>query len=485
MEILFIDDSSIDHCLDIRDAGIISEECGLGAAINLTNASRLVYDLVSLQEHRGEKGAGIVSFDDGELHVRRRVGNVKHQFEHYDFSNLPGDIAIGHNRYATAGSPNDPSNVQPLVINQSKYGPFAIAHNGTLANIARFRQDLLECGAIFQSNTDSEIFAHLIASSSANTLEDAITSTAKDIGAAFSILIMTPDQTYALRDPFGVRPLSVGKFEDGFLLASESYALDQFPGCVQLEDIAPGQMAIFRRGNNTFTHIDYANEKEHFCIFEGIYFSNPRSGYNGVAHEDFRTELGRQLARDFDYKIEGDAVVVPILDSGKQAAQGFAEESGIDYREAFLRIHNPPKSSNRSFTSIDDKARLNTAYKKFNLRKELVAGKTVITVDDSIVRSNTMRVTNKRLREAGARQIINCISAPPIRQICPNGMDYQTQGELVAYGRNVDEIRKIIDANHLAYLRLESLNDVVNRTYKAGICTGCFGGKYPIEPLQK
>lgn len=466
------------HAQDLRE--VLAEECGLAAVVNLPNASRLVYDCLVLQEHRGEKGAGIVSIKDGKLHHRRRIGTVRTQFAEFNIEKkLPGKTAIGHNRYATAGDFDSVTNVQPLIFEKTRFGPLIIAHNGTLVNHSEITKELTRSGAIFQSSTDSEIIAHLIAQSDENEIEKAIVSALHKIKAAYSLLIMTTDRLFAIRDKFGVRPLSVARLKDGYLIASENYTFDQYAEASDYFDINPGEMIVFKKGSGSFQKMRYAEPEEHFCIFEGIYFSNPRSSYCGFLHEDFRQELGKEIVRE-NTNLQGD-FILPVLDSGKHAAIGMFKESGIDYKEYFLRIHNSPNANLRSFTSPTHEERMTTAYRKLHLRKDKINGRDAIVVDDSIVRSTTIGIITERLRKAGAKSITICISAPPIRNVCPNGMDFQDKKQLVAYRSSIEEIRKQIGADRLIYLSLEGLKKTVSKTYKCGICTGCFGDKYPIN----
>lgn len=461
---------------ELRD--LLREECGLAAAINIPNASKYVCDCLILQEHRGEKGAGIISIKDGIFFKRRRVGLAREQFFEYNFkSKLPGKTAIGHNRYATQGDSDSIENVQPLVFKRSKFGPLMIAHNGTLVGQEEIKKSLEKEAVIFQSDTDSEIFGHLIARSKKPSLEEAIVDTLLQIPAAYSLLILTPNNVFAIRDRFGVRPLSIGKLGNGFLVCSENYAFDQYPKCKLVRDIEPGEMIVFDKNNSSFRSIKYAEAEEHFCIFEGIYFSSPRTSYNGFIHEDFRQELGKKVFEE-NPDIRGD-FILPVLDSGKHAGIGLFKASDIPYKEYFLRIHNPPRSNSRSFTSATWEERIRTAYQKLHLRKDKIKKRRAIVVDDSIVRATTMKIINKRLRAAGASYIINCISSPRIIDVCPNGMDYQDKQQLVAANKSISETRDFIGADELIYITLEGLKEVVSRTYKCGICTGCFGGKYP------
>lgn len=465
---------------------LLPEECGLAAAINLPGASLYIYDCLALQQNRGEDGVGIASIKRGNIFHQEELGCVEDSFIDFDFgAKLPGKISIGHNRYATKGNSNEIKNVQPLFFPETRYGPLMVAHNGTLVNSRKIKKDLIKKGVVFQSKTDSEIFGHLIALSGKESIEEAIITALEKVPAAYSLLILTSDKLFAIRDRFGVRPLSIAKLNDGFLICSENYAFDQFRESMFIRDIDPGEMVVFERRRKGFRSVKYAQDTEHFCIFEGIYFSNPRTTYRNFMHEDFRQELGKRIFAE-NPELKGD-FILPVLDSGKQAAFGMAKASGIPYKEYFLRVHKPPnpkkkQKRTRSFTSPTAKERDRTAYQKLHLRKDKIRGRRAIVVDDSIVRSNTIRIVNKRLRDAGASYIINCISAPAVINICPYGMAFQDKKQLVAAGNTIEEIRKIIGADELIYLSLPGLKQVVSETYRCGICCGCFGGKYPVKP---
>ncbi len=471
-------DGTLEEETDFNFRTLLPECCGLAAAINLPDASATVYNCLLQQQKRGEEGAGIFSAQDGRLFHYKDLGKVGIVFDKFDFGRLPGKTAIGHNRYATKGLACAGENVQPLLFD-TKYGPLAIAHNGTIVNANKLREQLKQQGTVFQSTTDSELFAHFISRSSSLTLEGAIQEATTHIETAYSLLILTPEKLIALRDRFGVRPLSVARLGSGHIACSETFAFDQYPDSHYIRDINPGEMVIFERGTDTMRSIQYGSADEHWCVFEGIYFSNPRSMKNAKYHEDFRRELGKQHFSEFAYQAD---CIVPVLDSGKHAAQGLAKASGISYEEAFQRRHSAPATGSRSFTAPTLEERQRIAYQKLHLRPDLVLGKHVVVVDDSIVRSTTMRIIIQRLRDAGAHYVTACISSPPIVNICPNGMDYQDHRELIAYDHSIEEVRQRIGADQLQYLSLSGLNDVVRRVYGARICSGCFGGKYPINP---
>ena len=458
------------------------EKCGVAGAFNVPDSSIYCFEILSLLEHRGEKSVGIVSEHDNTLYYRRRIGKVHEQFVDFDFGKLPGNISSGHNRYATSGTSDvvdvegGSTDTQPLIVHRSKYGRFTLSHNGTLANVEELEKRIIDYGGTFQSSTDSELITKSIGLQNEKTLEEALIKTLKEIPAAYSLVIQAPQKLIALRDRYGIRPLSVGRIGEGYVLGSESYALEQFPECVDIRDMKAGEMCVF--SEDGMHSLQYAEPDNHFCIFEGIYFSNPRSMYNGCYHEDFRKALGRQILEE-NPEIKNADIIIPVLSSGKFAAQGLHQSSGVPYEEAFLRIQNPPRSPSRSFTASTWEQRERTVHKKLNLRKDKVYGKNVVVVDDSIVRSNTMNIINKRLREAGVKSITTAISAPTITDTCPYGIDIQTRSELVAASNSVEEIRENIGSDKLFYLSVDGLNKISESHYKVGICTGCFGQKYP------
>jgi len=460
---------------------LLRDNCGLAGAFNIDNAARHVRDMLILQEPRGDITTGIVSGKDEELYDRIRVGRARDEFREVNWDeDLPGRRAIGHGLYATVGGVRKLKNGQPFVFD-SRYGPFAVAHNGEFINATKRRKQLLNAGALFRSSSDTEVFAHEMARSRRKTIEDAIKDATKKLPAAYSLLIMTPDKLIAMRDKFGIRPLSIAQLDDGHLIASETYALDQYPKAKLAGDLGAGEMAIFEKGKLGFTIDQYVDADEHFCIFEGVYFANPRTRYNGVYHEDFRYECGIELYKENPW-LKAD-IIVPVLDSGKQATMGLAKAMGLEYQEPFLRIHNPPGAADRSFTAPTMEEQVDAAYKKLHLRPDKVKGKRVLVVDDSIVRSTTMKIIIERLRDAGALEITVAIAAPPIINMCPYGIDFHDMKRLVArHYESEEEIAKHIGADKLVYLSPKGVDNVNKRTYKIGICSGCYSGEYPITP---
>jgi amidophosphoribosyltransferase len=466
------------------DADTIGHACGLAGAYNVPNAAQMVWMLLYVQQHRGEAGVGFVTSEGQTFQAVRELGRVDRNFPlGTDFSKWPGDKAIGHVRYATHGSAHVKHNVQPIIVRVSNHGEMALAHNGTLINAEEERQKMLKKGHCFQSTTDSELLLQRMAGSKASTLEDAVLEGISAFPASYSLLIFTPDKLVALRDKYGVRPLSIATMGKGYLAASETSAFHilKKQKANFLREVEPGEMVVFDKKGMHSTH--YAKPQEHTCVFEFAYFSDPHSCYKGFEHTDFRWRCGVRVYEEnkafFDgFKGKPDVRVIPILDSGKQGAWGFTEASGLSYREYFLRRHNAPRAG-RSYTAPTQLERQLVANAKLDLREDKVKGRTVITVDDSNVRGTTARNNNDRLREAGAAKIINVYLMPPIVDVCCLGMDHQKTSELVATGRTNEQIAKNVHADHVFYLSPAGLNKIVNETYKSGICSGCFGGRYP------
>ena len=461
----------------------VHDNCGLSAAIHVPNAARVARDILLPQQPRGERGCGFVTLHEHKIHYLRKLGLIDLNFPwDFDFKVLPGPIAVGHTRYATKGGANDKHNVQPLVVRDSYQGEVAIAHNGTLVNADSWRRSLLEDGAVFQSTTDSELLLQDIARSKAKTLEEAILEKAPAFPPAFSLLVMSKEGLYALRDRYGVRPLSIAAYGGGYLLASETAAFSVIKGAKFIRDVEPGEIVAFDAGTSTMRSIKYADPLEHICIFEAIYFSNPRSKCHGRFHEDFRKACGAKVYLENKDYFDGLAAdcVVPILDGGKHGAIGFSKASGVPNDEAFQRCHNAPKARGRSYTAPTLEEREQIAYMKLDLREDTVKDKIIITIDDSCVRATTARINNKRLRDAGAKKIINVLLSPPITDICTLGMDHQDLSELVAYRcKTMEEIARAVGADKVVYLSQAGLAEVVKQTYACGYCDGCFGGTYP------
>ncbi len=450
------------------------DECGVVGVYGHPEASNLTYLGLHALQHRGQEGAGICSSDRRQLHVEKSMGLVADIFTEKRLKHLPGDIAIGHNRYSTAGA-SALKNVQPIMVNFS-LGSLAIAHNGNLVNAFELRKDLESEGAIFQSSSDSEVIIHLIANSKAGNLHERIIETTRKLYGAFSLLIMNEDELIAVRDPYGFRPLSLGTNDGAHVVASETCAFDLI-GAAYSRDIEPGEMLIINK-NGVKSVKPLYSQKSAFCIFEFIYFSKPDSNIFGNLNvNEIRKELGRQLARE--HSINAD-LVIPVPDSGVPAAIGYAEESRIPFDFGLIRNHYV----GRTFIEPKQAIRHFGVKLKLNPVRKLIAGKRLVVVDDSIVRGTTSKKIVKMLKEGGAKEVHLRISSPPTIGPCFYGIDTPTRKELIASTHSLEEIKKYITADSLGYLSIEGLSKVVQNSDQ--YCTACFDNNYPVfSPKDK
>jgi amidophosphoribosyltransferase len=448
----------------------IHEECGIFGVFNHTEASNLTYLGLYALQHRGQEGAGICSSDGKQLFIEKSMGLVADIFSEKRLKRLPGFAAIGHNRYSTAGS-SVLKNVQPIVANFA-LGSLALAHNGNLVNAADLRKDLEEEGAIFQSTSDSEVIVHLIAHAKGDDPYDRIIQAMNRISGAYSLVILREKELIAVRDPFGVRPMCLGQVDGAYVVASETCAFDLI-NASYIRDIEPGEMLVIDE-NGLRSLKALASPRRAHCIFEFIYFSRPDSyifGYRNV--NEVRKEFGRQLAREL--QVDAD-IVIPVPDSGVPAAIGFSEESGIHFDFGLIRNHYV----GRTFIEPKQSIRHFGVKIKLNPVKQLLDGKRVIVVDDSIVRGTTSKKIVKMLRElGGAREVHMRISSPPTIGPCFYGIDTPTRQELIAYTHMVDETRKYITADSLSYLSLAGLKKIVPDSLD--FCRACFDNDYPIS----
>ncbi len=451
------------------DLDKLQEECGVFGVYGHPEAANLVYLGLYALQHRGQEGAGITSSDGKSLFTEKGVGLVADIFKEKRLKRLPGKLAIGHNRYSTAGG-SGLKNVQPIVANFFQ-GSIAIAHNGTLVNADDLRDELEAEGAIFQSTSDSEVILHLMARSRATKFRDKIIDALSQVTGAYSLLIMREDEIVAVRDPHGVRPLCLGILNGYYVVASETCALDLIEA-EYIRDIAPGEI-VHITDNGLDSEQVYHSKRKAFCVFEYIYFSRPDSHiFGGHNVNEVRKEFGRQLFREAP--IEAD-IVIPVPDSGVPAAIGYAEESGIPFDFGLIRNHYvgrtfiEPKQSIRHFGV---KIKLNPVW-------SLLEGKSVVVVDDSIVRGTTSKKIVKMIRDGGgAREVHVVISSPPTKGPCFYGIDTPTRGELIANTHTIDEIRKYITADSLNYLTLEGTKAIVPSPHN--YCYACFDMMYPI-----
>lgn len=449
------------------------DECGVFGIYGHSEAANITYLGLHALQHRGQEGAGICSSDKRHLHLEKAMGLVADVFSEKRLRRLPGDIAIGHNRYSTAGS-SALKNVQPIMANFA-LGSLAIAHNGNLVNAIELRENLESEGAIFQSTSDSEVIVHLIANSKAGGLYERIIDTVKQLCGAFSLLIMTENEMIAIRDPHGFRPLSIGTHDGAYVIASETCAFDLI-NAAYLRDVQPGEMVVISNdGMKSFKPLHTI--KNSFCIFEFIYFSRPDSYiFNNKNVNDIRKELGRQLARE--NPIEAD-LVIPVPDSGVPAAIGYAEESGIPFDFGLIRNHYV----GRTFIEPKHNIRHFGVKLKLNPVRKLLEGKRIIVVDDSIVRGTTSKKIVKMLKEGGrAKEVHFKISSPETIGPCFYGIDTPTRKELIAATHSLEEIIKYITSDSLYYLSIEGLLKVIQKPEQ--YCTACFDNNYPVLPFE-
>lgn len=460
----------------------LHEECGVFGMYDLDGndvASTIYYGLFALQ-HRGQESCGIAVSDTcgpkGKVTVHKDMGLVNEVFTQDILDSMKGDIGVGHVRYSTAGA-STRENAQPLVLNYVK-GTLGLAHNGNLINANDLRKELEYTGAIFQTTIDSEVIAYHIARERLNskTVEEAVKLAAKKIKGAYALVVMSPRKLIGARDPFGFKPLCIGKRDNAYILASETCALDTL-GAEYVRDVLPGEVVTItpEKGIVSDTSLCLPKGQEARCIFEYIYFARPDSQIDGVGVYHSRIMAGRFLA--IDSPVEAD-LVVGVPESGNAAALGYALESGIPYGKAFVkngyvgRTFIKPKQSNRE----------SSVKIKLNVLREAVEGKRIIMIDDSIVRGTTSDWIVRMLREAGATEVHVRISSPPFLWPCYFGTDIPEREQLIAYNRTIDQIREVIGADSLGYLEIPRLEEIADGL---SICKGCFTGKYPIEPPKE
>ncbi len=445
------------------------ESCGLCGVFGLSGAGSLIYQGLFALQHRGQEGAGIVVSDGENIASIKGMGLVSDVLAAHQGENLVGSTGIGHVRYSTTGSTRI-QNVQPLVA-ECVDGLWAVAHNGNLTNAGRLRRMYQEAGAIFQTSTDSEVLIHLLADPMYRNRPRRVARALAELEGAFSFLVMTRHCIMAARDRNGFRPLSIGRLGEGYVVASETCALNQI-GATFLRDVEPGELVVF---DETGMHSSFFAESvsRSSCIFEMIYFARPDSCVFGKNVHDVRVQYGALLARQ--YPVEAD-IVISVPDSGNSAAQGYSRESGIPMDQGFIRNHYV----GRTFIMPQQNDRARGVDMKLALLPNVVAGKRVVVVDDSIVRGTTAKRRVSRLREAGAREVHVRISCPPIAYPCFYGIDFPTREELVAADMDEEAIRTFIGADSLGFLGIDMLFIPFKDTME-GFCSACFTGKYPTD----
>lgn len=456
----------------------LHEECGVFGMYDPSGedvASTIYYGLFALQ-HRGQESCGIAVSDTngpkGKVISHKGMGLVNEVFAQENLEPMKGNIGVGHVRYSTAGA-STRENAQPLVLNYVK-GTLALAHNGNLINAGELRHDLEYTGAIFQTTIDSEVIAYHIARERLNcgAVEEAVGRACRKIRGAYALVVMSPRKLIGARDPYGFKPLCIGKREHAYILASESCALDTI-GAEFVRDVRPGEIVtITKDGISSDMSMALPREQEARCIFEYIYFARPDSRIDSVSVYEARLLAGQFLA--MDSPVEAD-LVVGVPESGNGAAMGYARYSGIPYGTAFVKNGYV----GRTFIKPGQSSRESSVQIKLNALREAVNGKRVIMIDDSIVRGTTSDRIVGMLKEAGATEVHMRVSSPPFLWPCYFGTDVPAREQLIAYQRSVEEIRQIIGADSLAYLRMERLSEMAQGL---GICTGCFTGTYPMEP---
>jgi amidophosphoribosyltransferase len=448
------------------------DECGVFGVFGHEEASKLTYLGLYALQHRGQESAGIVSSDGTELHLHRAMGEVEEIFTPAVLAELPGNLAIGHTRYSTAGD-KALLNAQPIMIDCNK-GKVALGHNGNLTNAAEWRRKLEHRGSIFQTNSDTEVIVHLLARSQTHNLSGALGDALNQVEGAYSLLVLTTDELIAVRDPRGFRPLNLGKLGDAWLVASETCAFDLL-NAQYVREIEPGEMVRISRSGIESIH--FAPEKPlQQCIFEHVYFARPDSIIFGRSVNESREALGRLLAKEHPANAD---IVVPVPDSGVPAAVGYALESGIPFRMGLIRNHY----IGRTFIEPSQAIRNFGVKLKLNPIRSLIEGQRVVLVDDSIVRGTTSRKIVRMVRESGAKEVHMRISCPPTISPCYYGVDTPTREELIASSSTPEEICKFIGADSLGYISLAGLKQAVSDT-QGHYCTSCYTGIYPTDLVQ-
>jgi amidophosphoribosyltransferase len=442
------------------------EECGVVGVAGHGEAARLAYLGLYALQHRGQESAGIVSRGQ-RTHVHKGMGLVAEIFDESTLAPLKGRYAIGHVRYSTAGE-STLRDAQPFLATSSQM-QIAVAHNGNLTNAAAIREELEGYGSIFQSTMDSEVFVHLIARAR-GSLEERVTDALSRVRGAYSIVLLIDDVLIAARDPHGFRPLSIGRLDGAWLVSSETCAFDLI-GATYERDLEPGEVVMIRKGRSRSLQ-PLPRAQERFCVFEHIYFARPDSRVFGHNVYQTRKQMGRALAQELP--VEAD-MVVPVLDSGSASALGYAEEAGLPYETALIRNHYVQ----RTFIEPEQSIRHFGVRVKHNPIREVVDGKRLVVVEDSIVRGTTLTKLVQVLRNSGAREVHVRVASPPTTGPCYYGIDTPSREELIAANHSVEDIRAMLGADSLAYLSLESLREV-EASMKHAFCDACFSGEYVI-----
>jgi len=445
------------------------DECGVVGVYGHPDAANLAYLGLYALQHRGQESAGIAASSNGKMHLEVGMGLVADVFSDVRLKKLPGNIAVGHNRYSTTGV-SRVKNAQPCLIEYSG-GTMAMGHNGNLVNASEIRKELGVAGAIFQSTNDSEVIVHLMAQSRRNSFVDRAVAALSQVKGAYSIVLMSENELVAARDPQGFRPLCLGKLDGAYIVASESCVMDLVEAEF-IREIEPGELILINQfGVKSFHPFQKASTKQ--CVFEHIYFSRPDSYLFGHSVYSTRKLMGKALARE--KPVEAD-VVVPVPDSGVISAMGYSEEAKIPFQMGLIRNHYV----GRTFIEPQSQIRNFGVKIKLNAVKPVIEGKRVIIIDDSIVRGTTSKKIVRMLREVGAREVHVRISSPPTTHSCFYGIDTPTKGELIASNMDIDQTCKYLGADSLHYISLEKMLEIFGEQ-KDDFCAACFDGRYPVD----
>lgn len=457
----------------------LHEECGVFGIYGNDDAAAMTALGLHALQHRGQEACGIITYDGDHYYAKHAFGLVDDTFSSADvIAKLKGHVAIGHNRYSTTGEPMF-RNIQPLYADMD-HGGFAVAHNGNLTNAHALRQELVGRGSIFQSTSDTEVIVHLVAVSKEQAIADKVIDAVKHIQGGFAVLASSEGTLIGLRDPYGIRPLVLGRLGDAYILTSESCALDII-GADLVREIEAGEMVVINK-DGMKTSFPFEKKQKRFCIFEYIYFARPDSYMENKSVYEIRKNIGAELAREAP--CAGADIVVPVPDSGVPSAIGFAQASGLPFELGIIRNHYV----GRTFIEPSDKIRHLGVKLKHNANRAYIEGKSVVLVDDSIVRGTTSRKIVDMVRAAGAREVHMRISSPPTSHSCFYGIDTPDMEELLAHKMSIEEIRDYIRADSLAYISLDGLykaaGEIKRNAASPQFCDACFTGDYPVDLLD-
>ena len=456
------------------DGDKLREECGVFGAINAADAAAATALGLHALQHRGQEAVGITSFDGKEFYSRRGLGHVAENFSSAEsIAELPGHMAAGHVRYSTTGGAGL-RNVQPLYAELAS-GGFAVAHNGNISNAGTLRADLVRKGSIFQSTSDTEVIIHLVATSRYPTLADRLIDALRLVEGAYALIVMTPEGMIACRDPLGIRPLVMGRMGDAVVFASETVAFD-IVGADLVREVEPGEMIHVDFSGEVKSVRPFGNVSPRPCIFEHVYFSRPDSIFAGRSVYEARKAIGTQLAMEAPCDAD---LIVPVPDSGVPAAIGFAQQSGVPFELGIIRSHYV----GRTFIQPSDSARHSGVKRKHNANRGLVAGKRIVLIDDSIVRGTTSLKIVEMMRDAGASEVHFRVASPPTAHSCFYGVDTPERAKLLAARMELDEMRRFIKADSLAFISIDGLYRAVGSAKRNAacpqFCDACFSGEYP------